>query len=48
LHSAEAFTVMSKPPNKACTGRLGLCAFFELVLYFGSFPFRKLVLPSRR
>jgi hypothetical protein len=35
------------PPNKVCTGRLGLCAFFGLVLNDGSFPFRELVLPSR-
>ena len=27
-----------KAPNKACTGRLGLCAFFGVVLNFGSFP----------
>jgi hypothetical protein len=36
------------PPNKACTGRLGLCAFLEVVLNDGSFPFRELVLSSRR
>jgi hypothetical protein len=48
----------SNPPNKVCTpancagaepaGRLGLCAFFELVLNLGSFPFPSLFLPSRR
>ena len=29
------------------TGRLGVCAFFELVLNDNSFPFRELVLPCR-
>ena len=35
-------------PNNACTGRLGLCAFFELVLSYGGFPFPNLSPPSRR
>jgi hypothetical protein len=30
------------------TGRLGLCAFFELFLSYDSFPFPVLFLPSRR
>jgi hypothetical protein len=34
-------------PNTACTGRLGLCAFFSLFRGFGSFPFPSLVLPTR-
>jgi hypothetical protein len=48
---------IKKPPNKACTPaeyagaepavRLGLGAFFELVLNDSSFPFRELVFPSR-
>src|SRR5512132_2916220 len=37
-----------KVPNIACTGRLGLCAFFEIVLSFDRFPFPSLFLPSRR
>jgi hypothetical protein len=37
-----------KTPNKACTGRLGLCAFFRLFPSYGSFLFPSLILPSRR
>jgi hypothetical protein len=33
--------------NSACTGRLGLAAFLELVLSFDSFPFPGLFLRSR-
>jgi hypothetical protein len=35
-------------PNTACTGRLGLGAFFELVLRYDSFPFSSILLASRR
>jgi len=34
--------------NNACTGRLGLAAFLELVLSFDSFPFPSLFLRSRQ
>jgi hypothetical protein len=34
------------PPNKACTGRLGVCAVLGLVLNDNSFPFRELFLPQ--
>ena len=39
--------ILKEPPNTA-RGRLGVCAFFGLVLSYGSCPFRELVLPSRR
>jgi hypothetical protein len=32
--------------DPAASGRLGLGAFFKIVLNFGSFPFHRLVLPS--
>jgi hypothetical protein len=35
-------------PNKACTGRLGVCAFFGFFLNDGISPFPVLFLPSRR
>jgi hypothetical protein len=30
------------------SGRLGLCPFLEIILSYGSFPVRELVLASRR
>jgi hypothetical protein len=33
-------------PNKACTGRLGLCAFFEIVSELGQFSVSKLFSPQ--
>jgi hypothetical protein len=44
----QSLHVFEKLANKACTGRLGLCAFLELVLSYGHIPLRELVLPSRR
>jgi hypothetical protein len=35
-------------PNKACTGRLGLCAFLGIVLSYGGIPFSSFFLSSRR
>jgi hypothetical protein len=40
--------VLHPAPNTACTGRLGLGAFFELVLSYDSFPFPVRFLSSRR
>ena len=44
----ESMLKITTAPNKACTGRLGLCAFFGVVLSFGSFPSPSISLPSRR
>jgi hypothetical protein len=41
----------SRRPDSAsgeCTGRLGLGAFLELFLHYGSFSFLSIVLPSHR
>jgi hypothetical protein len=35
-----------KPPNKACTGRLGLCTFFGALSERWQFPVSKLVSPQ--
>ena len=40
--------IRETPPNTACTGRLGLCMFLEIILSLGSFLFPSLSLPSRR
>lgn len=42
----EAFSIASMLPNTACTGRLGLCAFFRLISELEQFSVSELYSPQ--
>jgi hypothetical protein len=39
IETGDVEPYLSTAPNQACSGRVGLGAFLELVLNYGSFPF---------
>ena len=43
--SRKVIVKRKEAPNNACTGRLGLCAFFWLILNLGSFPLTHTISP---